>query len=102
MARVAWWLFITARQIKQKPRTGASVTRCLAVRSLPPSGFSSGTQNQHKNDESPGGHSSLARRFLEKFQKREFHTILDSLYASIHHTVHAIIQYIIKVRFQLP
>jgi len=39
MARVAWRVFITARQFKQKPRKlGASVTHRLAVGSLPPSG----------------------------------------------------------------
>jgi len=38
----------------------------LAARELPLGGSSSGTQNECKNDVSPGGNSSPARRFLEK------------------------------------
>jgi len=56
MARVAWRLSITAKQIKQKPKIGASIMCRLAVESLPPGGSSSRTQNQHRKDESHGHH----------------------------------------------
>jgi len=50
MIRVAWRKFITAKQFKQKARTGAQITRRLTVGSVPPGG-SSRTPNSHKNDE---------------------------------------------------
>jgi len=64
-------VFITARQFNQKPRIWVAAMCHLAAREMPPGGSSSGTQNQCKNDVSPSGDSSPARRFLEKFQKHE-------------------------------
>jgi len=44
-------------------------------------------------DESPGGISSPARRFLEKSQKHEFSYNMDRLLTPNNHIIHAIKQY---------
>jgi len=48
---------------------GWSDTRRLAAQSSPPGGSSRELRKQAKWDESLGGSSSSARRFLENFQK---------------------------------
>jgi len=45
--------------------------RRLAAGGVPPGGPSVGTPKPEQNEVSPGGDSSPARWFLEKFQKRK-------------------------------
>jgi len=52
------------------PEIGINPKRRLAAGSVPPGGSFSRTQKQCRTDESPGGGSSPARRFLEISQKR--------------------------------
>jgi len=59
----------------RNPKLVHTNTRRLAIGNVPPGGSSSRTRNQHKINVLPGGDSSPARRFLEKFQKAEFHPL---------------------------